>query len=806
MNKRFLLVAALCAAMNMSSFAQTNLAEGKTAVASTETENEPASKAFDGDLNSRWQVDANNKDKESVANEENDMTVTNGHWIYVDLGEEQDFNLIRIRWEGAYAKAFAIYTATETDEATKEPKWGDNPIFTHEEALSDFSKFYSYNVGNHKARYVKLQATELGYKGNWFSIYEMGVYKNEATATLTKLTTSADILKVGDTFTIDALDQLDQNMEGVEITATNAEKQENGLWKATAEGDIVITAVANGVTVTKTIKAYTPAISSVVVSPSFVVTGKDTPLTFTIKDQEKKDITDFTTSLNDGKITATEDGKQDITITYNGKETIVSVYAVSKAAEIPTLSEEEDLSIYADDVTGVGISAPEWNGQYTKQEQLDIEGNKMFMVTNAGTFGVQKTSIEETGFNSLNFDIFPTTDVEDGFINYEGSGLSNLSFKLKAGQWNHVSLDVTDASKFNSWIQINVGKAGATNNPNILVDNIYLSKKEVAVVEEVNITSTADAKGFYAVTGYAKTAYPINAALADKNITAYDLRNLKVEDVEMTLTPGNPNAIILVAGTVEGDVATPTGNWGDTKNLVVDNGQGYYFPVKQIEVSDKAPVYTDFFISTKSNTGYKITRHLAAKAYTTAFLPKGTTLPTDCKAYEFSADAEGNIELKETANFNANTAYVIYNTDENEALLTVEGDGDLDLTATKETSQTYGKLTTKGNYQYDKKDATLYTLATEAEDGKLKLQALDENATLAPFGAYFTLAEGTNAEDIVITIKDNVVDGINNLDASDAVKAVNIYFVDGKLVKKNATTNGLAKGVYIINGKKIVIK
>ena len=104
MNKRFLLVAALCAAMNLGAFAQENLALNKTAHASTN--DNIASKSVDGDAtNTRWEV---------ASGEEGNLS-DNNYWYYVDLGEEQDFNTIQIVWEGGYAKAIKIYTANEYD-------------------------------------------------------------------------------------------------------------------------------------------------------------------------------------------------------------------------------------------------------------------------------------------------------------------------------------------------------------------------------------------------------------------------------------------------------------------------------------------------------------------------------------------------------------------------------------------------------------------------------------------------------------------------------------------------------------------
>ena len=49
--------------------------------------------------------------------------------------------------------------------------------------------------------------------------------------------------------------------------------------------------------------------------------------------------------------------------------------------------------------------------------------------------------------------------------------------------------------------------------------------------------------------------------------------------------------------------------------------------------------------------------------------------------------------------------------------------------------------------------------------------------------------------------------GIENIDAANKVNAGNVYDLSGRLVRKNATSvKGLANGVYLLNGKKYIVK
>ena len=51
-----------------------------------------------------------------------------------------------------------------------------------------------------------------------------------------------------------------------------------------------------------------------------------------------------------------------------------------------------------------------------------------------------------------------------------------------------------------------------------------------------------------------------------------------------------------------------------------------------------------------------------------------------------------------------------------------------------------------------------------------------------------------------------VIAGVSNI-LIDANAAANVYTVDGRLVRKNAKSlTGLPKGLYIVAGKKVVVK
>ena len=74
------------------------------------------------------------------------------------------------------------------------------------------------------------------------------------------------------------------------------------------------------------------------------------------------------------------------------------------------------------------------------------------------------------------------------------------------------------------------------------------------------------------------------------------------------------------------------------------------------------------------------------------------------------------------------------------------------------------------------------------------------------FRAYFLEEDGSQAKIAHWTLDDGETTGIDE-NVVDAESPVDIYQLDGRLVRSNATSpKGLSKGVYIVNGKKVIMK
>ena len=320
------------------------------------------------------------------------------------------------------------------------------------------------------------------------------------------------------------------------------------------------------------------------------------------------------------------------------------------------------------------------------------------------------------------------------------------------------------------------------------------------------VIGNADDNGFKPVTGTIKDSDL--ETLKNTDGTAFDLSNVKLGDGVSTIVFNNPNAIIMVAGTVDDNSnATATADWGETKNVVVKSNDGNYFPVKQLEITDQKPVYTDNYIS--GTVGFKYTRTLAANSCSTVYLPatSSVSLPDGCKAYEMST-VEGNndaIKLTEVTTLNVFTPYIIFNGNDAETELVVEGTGGgVNFQANQENSNTIGNLIANGTFQYFEGDGSQYGLQNQ-NGTSLKLKKVS-GGIICPFRVYFTVANEDAAAKISFVIDGDETSAINGTSFLDAVKG-SVYSLDGRLVKKNATTTGgLVKGIYVINGKKVIVK
>ena len=110
-------------------------------------------------------------------------------------------------------------------------------------------------------------------------------------------------------------------------------------------------------------------------------------------------------------------------------------------------------------------------------------------------------------------------------------------------------------------------------------------------------------------------------------------------------------------------------------------------------------------------------------------------------------------------------------------------------------------MTFTGNYTAGKNMEGLYGVADK--DGSQYIMMGGANSTLGSTSAYFTVAVAqTNAMRIQLEGGATAIDKVT----TDG-ETFDVYTLGGVKVRENATgLNGLQKGIYIVNGKKVVVK
>jgi hypothetical protein len=126
--------------------AQTNLALGKTATASSTQAGAP-NNVTDANMTSRWGSNYNNTE-----------------WIYIDLGSSQTVNKVTLQWQSSYGTAYKIETSPDSSV------WTEQASLTGQNGGQDDIIFSSVS-----ARYVRmLGVTRKGSYG--YSLYEFEIY------------------------------------------------------------------------------------------------------------------------------------------------------------------------------------------------------------------------------------------------------------------------------------------------------------------------------------------------------------------------------------------------------------------------------------------------------------------------------------------------------------------------------------------------------------------------------------------------------------------------------------------------------
>lgn len=337
------------------------------------------------------------------------------------------------------------------------------------------------------------------------------------------------------------------------------------------------------------------------------------------------------------------------------------------------------------------------------------------------------------------------------------------------------TLALTSVYIFNSLGYLSVGKDGKP----------VLSKKPVAMeVTDANETPSKDA--------------------GRKNFNGTDIKWILKPSADGTYTLGYQDSDAYSTAfvyTQNGTLAT------SYEEPAASFASGQWF-VKQVVKLDETKEY----VQPKFTGDYvdvELKRELYAKEWNSICLP--FDLPADqvvaawgagTRVLEFTSTTGNNLNLSDRADIKAGTPYFFQpervSTDHTYTFTQIK-------TATwnrsgKVPSVTKEPIKLTGFYSPSELPARCYVFGDEN-----KLYHLTSAMPADGFRCYFQDMSGSNRQ-LTWGIDDNTTDIDGTFVTPQAPKVGNIYTVNGQLVRRNSTAAGLAPGVYIMNGIKLIVK
>lgn len=282
----------------------------------------------------------------------------------------------------------------------------------------------------------------------------------------------------------------------------------------------------------------------------------------------------------------------------------------------------------------------------------------------------------------------------------------------------------------------------------------------------------------------------------DSNVkaTSYDVTNLAATFDGGVINTAKKNALF---------IARADQNIG--KNKVVDNGDGTYTGanIEILDYSEYGGQDTEMNTQISPITG-TINYHRtlpAANVYFTQVIPFTMAVPANITAYEATTSTSSagvvNVTFSEVTTMQAGVPYLLTATDAGAHFLNATS---LDFSAGSDANLT--DCAFKATYApVNPVPANTYVVAKGSTSAEFR--PASTGSYIPAFRAYLTVPSG----DAKINVLIEDTDGIHAATAEQLEGIFNIYSIDGKLVRQNSDSAvGLNKGVYIINGKKVVVK
>ena len=425
------------------------------------------------------------------------------------------------------------------------------------------------------------------------------------------------------------------------------------------------------------------------------------------------------------------------------------------------------------------------------------------------------TAVENFDKNTYEYSIDATYDASKLEAKADGVGATveqsyydkatgKLTITVKGNDWNEENLNQHVYT-----IQFAVTK-DYKNDLSVGINGQYTAPQEtpIQLIEQVDGTYSFALKNFYFMDGPIGNIQLDNLTLTDGKISATQgiaITNGDDPDVEWA----GPGLTMMAGGSIPVELeATVYDNENMTAEIAIDMTKT---PLNQMINVTFAPSFTlnsSTSIDEETSNLYNVEFNRSFPAgWSTICLPFATTVKAlgATQAQEFTAFANNTLEFTKvsTGELAANTPYLIHFKQAKDlsaapiyAPMTVE--------SSTPKAVTFGNVTFTGNYTAGMSMEGYYGVADQ--NGSQYIMKGGSNSTLGSTSAYFSVA-GAAAEVNRLALDLDGVTAIGGVETEGAEDAFDVYSISGVKVRTGATNlDGLQRGLYIVNGKKVLVK
>ena len=309
----------------------------------------------------------------------------------------------------------------------------------------------------------------------------------------------------------------------------------------------------------------------------------------------------------------------------------------------------------------------------------------------------------------------------------------------------------------------------------------------------MNVTVTGNVA---AVTGPVTAADATTLQASAGSAAVIDLTGADISE-DITITPTNKNAVIVVSGTARTPDTNGAHVTASNGNVVVYDGTYRRAAglITLVDDNESQPAY-DFVIDAQQD-GVQYSRTVAAGAWVSYNSPASVTIPAGVTIYKATGATESSVTFTKQDNqaLGANEAVILHNTGGAEVTITSNvAKIDLNLTANPAGGVAVNETTIEQHYtaRAIDTDGSQYAL----KDGEIKKF---NGAKIGAFRVYYTgLTAAVSARAIFVDGDDTTQ--IGTINANGEIEVGAIYNLQGQRVQNPS------KGIYIVNGKKVAIK